>query len=52
MWRFVVLALMEHAQVDHTTGLGHGISQCPKLEDAQRRQNASHRAANEGGGGY
>ncbi|OJA11600.1 hypothetical protein AZE42_01960 [Rhizopogon vesiculosus] len=31
-------------------GLGHGISNCPKLEDAQRRQMASHRAANDGGG--
>ncbi|KII88864.1 hypothetical protein PLICRDRAFT_109688 [Plicaturopsis crispa FD-325 SS-3] len=33
-------------------GLGHGISNCPKLEDAQRRQMASHRAAEDGGGGY
>jgi ATP-dependent RNA helicase DDX41 len=31
-------------------GLGHGISNCPKLEDAQRRQMASHRAADDGGG--
>ncbi|KAG1749160.1 P-loop containing nucleoside triphosphate hydrolase protein [Suillus paluster] len=31
-------------------GLGHGISNCPKLEDAQRRQMASHRA--DDGGGY
>ncbi|KIM48989.1 hypothetical protein M413DRAFT_15213 [Hebeloma cylindrosporum] len=31
-------------------GLGHGISNCPKLEDAQRRQMASHRTADEGGG--
>ncbi|KIJ99561.1 hypothetical protein K443DRAFT_102004 [Laccaria amethystina LaAM-08-1] len=31
-------------------GLGHGISNCPKLEDAQRRQMASHRATNDGGG--
>ncbi|KAH9483808.1 DEAD-box ATP-dependent RNA helicase 35 [Psilocybe cubensis] len=31
-------------------GLGHGISNCPKLEDAQRRQMASHRTADDGGG--
>ncbi|KAF9052787.1 P-loop containing nucleoside triphosphate hydrolase protein [Panaeolus papilionaceus] len=31
-------------------GLGHGISNCPKLEDAQRRQMASHRG--DEGGGY
>ncbi|KAF9001989.1 P-loop containing nucleoside triphosphate hydrolase protein [Cyathus striatus] len=31
-------------------GLGHGISNCPKLEDTQRRQMASHRA--DDGGGY
>ncbi|KAG2747484.1 P-loop containing nucleoside triphosphate hydrolase protein [Suillus brevipes Sb2] len=31
-------------------GLGHGISNCPKLEDAQRRQMALHRAADDGGG--
>ncbi|KAF8876026.1 P-loop containing nucleoside triphosphate hydrolase protein [Gymnopilus junonius] len=31
-------------------GLGHGISNCPKLEDVQRRQMASHRAADDGGG--
>ncbi|PPQ85043.1 hypothetical protein CVT26_007699, partial [Gymnopilus dilepis] len=29
-------------------GLGHGISNCPKLEDAQRRQMASHRNADDG----
>lgn len=33
-------------------GLGHGISNCPKLEDAQRRQMASHRGNDTGGGGY
>lgn len=33
-------------------GLGHGISNCPKLEDAQRRQMASQRAAHGDGGGY
>ncbi|KDQ60557.1 hypothetical protein JAAARDRAFT_31516 [Jaapia argillacea MUCL 33604] len=33
-------------------GLGHGISNCPKLEDAQRRQMASHRSNQDGGGGY
>ncbi|EIW85332.1 P-loop containing nucleoside triphosphate hydrolase protein [Coniophora puteana RWD-64-598 SS2] len=31
-------------------GLGHAISNCPKLEDTQRRQMASHRAADDGGG--
>ncbi|OCH95252.1 P-loop containing nucleoside triphosphate hydrolase protein [Obba rivulosa] len=31
-------------------GLGHGISNCPKLEDTQRRQMASHRAADDMGG--
>ncbi|KAI0085390.1 P-loop containing nucleoside triphosphate hydrolase protein [Irpex rosettiformis] len=31
-------------------GLGHGISNCPKLEDAQRRQMASHRGADDRGG--
>lgn len=31
-------------------GLGHGISNCPKLEDVQRRQMASQRAAHDGGG--
>ena len=30
-------------------GLGHGISNCPKLEDAQRRQMASMRSAQDGG---
>jgi hypothetical protein len=30
-------------------GLGHGISNCPKLEDAQRRQMASHRVEDTGG---
>ncbi|KAI0075446.1 P-loop containing nucleoside triphosphate hydrolase protein [Panus rudis PR-1116 ss-1] len=30
-------------------GLGHGISNCPKLEDAQRRQMASHRVDDRGG---
>jgi len=33
-------------------GLGHGISNCPKLEDAQRRQMASHRTVDADGGGY
>ncbi|CAL1703889.1 unnamed protein product [Somion occarium] len=33
-------------------GLGHGISNCPKLEDTQRRQMASHRGADERDGGY
>ncbi|KIJ17227.1 hypothetical protein PAXINDRAFT_112075 [Paxillus involutus ATCC 200175] len=33
-------------------GLGHGISNCPKLEDAQRRQMASHRATHGDEGGY
>jgi len=33
-------------------GLGHGISNCPKLEDAQRRQMASHRTNDGDGGGY
>ncbi|KAJ7684804.1 P-loop containing nucleoside triphosphate hydrolase protein [Mycena polygramma] len=33
-------------------GLGHGISNCPKREDAQRRLMASHRTADDGGGGY
>ncbi|KAF9501213.1 DEAD-domain-containing protein [Pleurotus eryngii] len=33
-------------------GLGHGISNCPKLEDTQRRQMASHRAADDAGGGF
>ncbi|TFK46037.1 P-loop containing nucleoside triphosphate hydrolase protein [Heliocybe sulcata] len=32
-------------------GLGHGISNCPKLEDAQRRQMATHRS-NVDTGGY
>ena len=31
-------------------GLGHSISNCPKLEETQRRQMASHR--NVDGGGY
>ncbi|KAF8078202.1 P-loop containing nucleoside triphosphate hydrolase protein [Lyophyllum atratum] len=31
-------------------GLGHGISNCPKLEDAKRREMASHRG--DDGGGY
>ncbi|KAF7338572.1 DEAD-box ATP-dependent RNA helicase 35 [Mycena venus] len=31
-------------------GLGHGISNCPKREDAQRRLMASHRTTDEGGG--
>ncbi|KZT03584.1 P-loop containing nucleoside triphosphate hydrolase protein [Laetiporus sulphureus 93-53] len=31
-------------------GLGHGISNCPKLEDTQRRQMASHRASEDMGG--
>ncbi|KAJ6611794.1 P-loop containing nucleoside triphosphate hydrolase protein [Mycena sp. CBHHK59/15] len=31
-------------------GLGHGISNCPKREDAQRRLIASHRTAEDGGG--
>ncbi|KAG6878752.1 DEAD-box ATP-dependent RNA helicase 35 [Termitomyces sp. T159_Od127] len=30
-------------------GLGHGISNCPKLEEAKRREMASHRGADEGG---
>ena len=34
------------------SGLGHGISNCPKLEDVQRRQMASQRAVHDGGGGY
>ncbi|KAN0075310.1 P-loop containing nucleoside triphosphate hydrolase protein [Tylopilus felleus] len=33
-------------------GLGHGISNCPKLEDAQRRQMASQRAVHVDSGGY
>jgi len=33
-------------------GLGHSISNCPKLEDAQRRQMASHRQVGNEGGGY
>ncbi|OSD02753.1 P-loop containing nucleoside triphosphate hydrolase protein [Trametes coccinea BRFM310] len=31
-------------------GLGHGLSNCPKLEDAQRRQMASHRISDDRGG--
>ncbi|ETW85633.1 hypothetical protein HETIRDRAFT_414623 [Heterobasidion irregulare TC 32-1] len=31
-------------------GLGHGISNCPKLEDTQRRQMASHHGAQDIGG--
>ncbi|GJE97052.1 DEAD/DEAH box helicase [Phanerochaete sordida] len=31
-------------------GLGHGISNCPKLEDTQRRQMASHRISDDKGG--
>ncbi|KAF9810820.1 hypothetical protein IEO21_06768 [Rhodonia placenta] len=31
-------------------GLGHGISNCPKLEDTQRRQMASHRGSDDRGG--
>ncbi|KAK7689183.1 DEAD-box ATP-dependent RNA helicase 35 [Cerrena zonata] len=31
-------------------GLGHGISNCPKLEDTQRRQMASHHGADDRGG--
>lgn len=31
-------------------GLGHGISNCPKLEDSQRRQMASHTGGDMGGG--
>ncbi|KAH9967906.1 P-loop containing nucleoside triphosphate hydrolase protein [Russula dissimulans] len=31
-------------------GLGHGISNCPKLEDTQRRQMASHRTSDDQGG--
>ncbi|KXN90443.1 DEAD-box ATP-dependent RNA helicase 35 [Leucoagaricus sp. SymC.cos] len=31
-------------------GLGHGISNCPKLEETQRRQMASHRNVDAGGG--
>ncbi|KAF9532415.1 DEAD-box protein abstrakt [Crepidotus variabilis] len=31
-------------------GLGHGISNCPKLEDTQRRQQAAHRTVDTGGG--
>ena len=31
-------------------GLGHGISTCPKLEEAQRRTMASHRGAQDTGG--
>ncbi|KAJ4488289.1 P-loop containing nucleoside triphosphate hydrolase protein [Lentinula aciculospora] len=30
-------------------GLGHGISNCPKLEETQRRQMASHRPQDDGG---
>ncbi|KAI0807058.1 P-loop containing nucleoside triphosphate hydrolase protein [Fomes fomentarius] len=30
-------------------GLGHGISNCPKLEDTQRRQMASHRISDDRG---
>ncbi|KAG8944874.1 DEAD-box ATP-dependent RNA helicase 35 [Tulasnella sp. 424] len=30
-------------------GLGHGISNCPKLEDTQRRQMAAHRGGDDGG---
>ncbi|KAL0578431.1 hypothetical protein V5O48_003581 [Marasmius crinis-equi] len=33
-------------------GLGHGISNCPKLEETQRRQMASHRTTDDGGGGF
>ncbi|KAI0318059.1 P-loop containing nucleoside triphosphate hydrolase protein [Amylostereum chailletii] len=31
-------------------GLGHGISNCPKLEETQRRQMATHRASHDTGG--
>ncbi|KAF5332961.1 hypothetical protein D9758_016431 [Tetrapyrgos nigripes] len=30
-------------------GLGHGIGNCPKLEETQRRQTASHRTTDTGG---
>jgi ATP-dependent RNA helicase DDX41 len=32
-------------------GLGHSISNCPKLEDTQRRQLASQKVSYSGGGG-
>ena len=31
-------------------GLGHAISNCPKLEDTQRRTMAAHRGGDDGGG--
>lgn len=31
-------------------GLGHVISNCPKLEETQRRQMAAHRTVDTGGG--
>jgi len=33
-------------------GLGHGISNCPKLEEEQRRKMAGQRGGDDGGGGY
>jgi hypothetical protein len=42
------ISLFENSQP--RSGLGHGISNCPKLEDAKRRELASHRGADDGGG--
>lgn len=36
-------------KVNDSVGLGHGISNCPKLEDSSRRQVASHRGDAIGG---
>jgi ATP-dependent RNA helicase DDX41 len=41
-----------HWKLTLSSGLGHGISTCPKLEDTQRRQMASLRAGQDDTGGY
>lgn len=48
----LVLSICVIFTLSFFSGLGHGISNCPKLEDAQRRQMASQRAVHGDGGGY
>ncbi|KAG8920740.1 DEAD-box ATP-dependent RNA helicase 35 [Tulasnella sp. 417] len=45
----LLLGLVSHTFTLPGSGLGHGISNCPKLEDNQRRQMAAHRGGDIGG---
>ena len=50
LWRYVSHFSYQCMTLMAFSGLGHGISNCPKLEDTQRRIMAAHRPSDDRGG--